>query len=241
MQNSSNPTNNPVKAIECKNVGVYYPSNNSIFSSKSDKEGYWALQDVTFDLNRGDILGVVGANGAGKSTILAVISNIIVPDRGSINTFDHSSMLLSINAGFSSGLSGRKNIYLIGLTVGISKTFIDEKIDEIIAFTDIGQFIDKPVQTYSTGMRTRLGFSTALFLEPEILLIDEALGVGDKNFKKKSSDALKKKLSKNTTAIIVSHSEATIKEICNRAVLLEKGRNTAFGTPDEVFNVYNSR
>lgn len=236
MQSSSNQ-----KAIECKNVAVYYPSANSIFTSKNDKEGYWALQDVTFDLNRGDILGVIGANGAGKSTILSVISKIIVPDRGSINTFDNSSMLLSINAGFSGGLSGRKNIYLIGLTLGISKKFIDEKIDEIIAFTDIGQFIDKPVQTYSTGMRTRLGFSTALFLEPDILLIDEALGVGDKNFKKKSSDALKKKLSKNTTAIIVSHSEPTIKEICSRALLIEKGRSTTFGSPEEVFNVYNSR
>lgn len=239
MQNLSNLSTNPNIAIQCKNVAIFYPAVNSIVPKTKDKKGFWALKDVTFELDRGDILGVVGSNGAGKSTILSVISGIIDPDQGSVDTFNHSSMLLSINAGLSSNLTGRKNIHLIGLTLGIPKEIIDEKINEIIAFTNLGEFIEKPVATYSSGMRTRLGFSTALHLSPDIFLIDEALGVGDQDFKKKSSEALKKKLSKNTTAIIVSHSERTIRELCNKALLMEHGKSVGFGTPEEIFKIYN--
>jgi ABC-type polysaccharide/polyol phosphate transport system ATPase subunit len=239
MQNSSSSSTNPHIAIQCKNVAVFYPAANSIFPNKKNKKGFWALKDVSFELNRGDIVGVVGSNGAGKSTILSVISGIIEADKGEINTFNHSSMLLSINAGLSSGLSGRKNIFMVGLTMGLSKKLIEEKIDEIIEFTDLGEFIDKPVGTYSSGMKTRLGFSTALHLAPDIFLIDEALGVGDLHFRKKSSDALKQKLAKNTTALIVSHSEGTIKQLCNKALLMEHGKSIAFGTPDEIFKIYN--
>ena len=127
----------------------------------------------------------------------------------------------------------------MGLTLGIPKPIIDEKIEEIIDFTDIRTFIDKPVETYSSGMKTRLGFSTALYLEPEIFLVDEALGVGDKDFRKKSSNALHDKLSKNSTGIIASHNEKTIKELCNKALLIEEGQSIAFGTPEEVFKQYN--
>jgi lipopolysaccharide transport system ATP-binding protein len=228
-------------AIQAKNVGVYYPPTNSFFSKKKkNKEGFWAIQDLSFELNKGDILGLVGPNGAGKSTAMSVIGNIISPDRGSINTFGHSVMLLTLNAGLSPNLSGRKNIFLTGLTLGISKEVISEKIEEIIAFADIGDFIDKPVNTYSTGMKSRLGFSTALYLEPEIFLIDEALGVGDKDFRKKSTLAMRKKLSKNVTAIIVSHNDETIRSLCTKAVLMQQGRSVAYGSPDEVLKIYNA-
>ncbi len=226
--------------ISCKNVAVFYPESNSIFPSKRKANGFWALKNLTFDLKRGETLGLIGKNGAGKSTALSVINKIIDPDQGKIETFSHTSLLLSINAGLSANLSGRKNIYLIGLTLGLTKKKIDEKIDEIIAFTDLKDFIDKPVDTYSTGMRTRLGFSTALFLEPDVLLVDEALGVGDKDFKKKSHDALKDKLSKNTTAIIASHSESTILSLCSKALLMNNGESIAYGTPEEVYKIYNT-
>lgn len=239
MQNSPNVAENQTLTVQCKNIAIYYPPNNNIFSMKKSNMGFWALKDVSFDLYKGDILGLVGANGAGKSTILSVISKIITPDKGTVDTFDHTAMLLTINAGLSPSLSGRKNIFLTGLTLGLPKKIIEEKMEEIIAFASIGDFIDKPVNTYSTGMKSRLGFSTALYLEPDIFLIDEALGVGDQDFKKKSSEALKKKLSKNVTAIIVSHSEKTIKELCTKALLMEHGRSTAFGTPDEIFKIYN--
>lgn len=229
----------PQLAIQCENVGIYYPPANNIFVRKKRNGGFWALRGVSFDVNKGDILGIVGANGAGKSTILSVIGRIIAPNTGSVNTFDHSAMLLTINAGLSPNLTGRKNIILSGLTLGISKKTIEEKMDEIIAFASIGEFIDKPVNTYSTGMKSRLGFSTAIYLEPEIFLIDEALGVGDQDFRKKSSEAIKKKLSKNVTAVVVSHNERTIKELCNRALLMEHGQSTASGTPDEIFKIYN--
>lgn len=224
-------------AISAKNVGIFYPAAASL--KKTYKKGFWALQDVSFEINKGDILGVIGSNGAGKSTLLSVISGIMAPDNGTVNTYNHSAMLLSLNAGLSPQLSGRKNIFLTGLTLGMDKNLINQRMEEIIQFSDLGDFIEKPVATYSTGMRSRLGFSTALYLEPDIFLIDEALGVGDRDFKKKSSDALKLKLSKNVTAVIVSHSEKTIKELCNKALFLERGKSVVFGTPAEVFKVYN--
>lgn len=237
MPSSSDPR---VPAIRCQGVGVYFPPPSGFFLNRHARQGFWALKDLTFELDRGDILGLVGANGAGKSTALAAISRIISPNRGTIDTFGHSTMLLSINAGLSPNLSGRKNIILTGLTLGIPKRVIDEKMDEIIDFSGIGDFIDKPVVTYSTGMKSRLGFSTGLYLEPEIFLIDEALGVGDQDFKKKSSEALRKKLSGNVTAIIVSHSERTIKDLCTKALFMDQGTGTLLGTPDEVFQAYNA-
>jgi lipopolysaccharide transport system ATP-binding protein len=229
------------KAITFQNVGVFYPKQGlSVFRPKKMQEGYWALKDVSFEIKRGDILGIIGNNGAGKSTSLSLINGIISQSKGIVNTYGLRSALLSINAGFLQSLSGRKNIYLLGLSLGIDKKVINDAMLEIIAFSELQEFIDEPVETYSSGMKARLGFSTAMILHPDILLIDEVLGVGDRNFKKKSSDAIKEKLKGSSTAVIVSHSERTILELTNKALWIEKGNTMAFGDSESVMKEYIS-
>jgi lipopolysaccharide transport system ATP-binding protein len=237
MQKSPNKVG---KAISFDHVGMFYPRRPSIFKTFSSKDGHWALQDVSFSIDHGDILGIIGNNGAGKSTTLGLITGIIQETKGEVNTYGNKSALLSINSGFISSLSGRKNIILLGLSLGISKKTIMDAIDDIISFSELKEFIDEPVETYSSGMKTRLGFSTAIMLQPEILLIDEVLGVGDRNFKKKSSEAMKKKLAGHSTAVIVSHSERTILDHCNKCLWIEKGISMAFGDTKNVMNEYIS-
>ena len=226
------------KAITFEHVGMFYPKKPSILKWGGTKDGHWALRDVTFSINHGDVLGVIGNNGAGKSTTLALITGIIQQTTGTIDTHGSHAALLSINSGFVTSLSGRKNIVLLGLSLGIHKKQIFDAMESIIEFSELGDFIDEPVETYSSGMKTRLGFSTAIMLQPEILLIDEVLGVGDRNFKKKSSEVMKQKLAGNTTAVIVSHSEKMILEHCNKSLWIEKGVSMAFGKTDEVMKEY---
>lgn len=227
-------------AISFDNVGMFYPRKPNIFRRKPSEDGFWALRDISFEINHGEILGIIGNNGAGKSTTLALITRIIQETTGKVDTFDNKVALLSINSGFVTALSGRKNIMLLGLSLGIEKQKIIQVMDDIIEFSEIGEFINEPVETYSSGMKARLGFSTAIMLEPEILLIDEVLGVGDRNFKKKSSEVMKKKLSGHTTAIIVSHNENTILEHTHKSLWIEKGRKMAFGNSKEVMKEYIS-
>lgn len=227
------------KAITFANAAVYYPPTNKIHLRKKKREqGFWALKDVSFEINKGDILGIVGRNGAGKTTTLSLINGIIAPDRGSISTYQNTSSLLSINAGMVPELSGEKNIYLLGLILGIEIVKIKEKVAEIIEYSELGDFIYKPINTYSTGMKSRLGFATAIYLQPDILLIDEITGVGDRAFKKKSKKTIREKLQKNVTAVIVSHSESMIKELCTKALWIENGVSVAFGNPEDVVNEY---
>ncbi|MEZ4820481.1 MAG: ABC transporter ATP-binding protein [Bdellovibrionota bacterium] len=227
------------KAISFADVGVYYPRPvKNIFRKREQNDGFWALKDVTFEIEEGDVLGIIGNNGAGKSTTLSLISGIISQSKGLVETYGNKSTLLSINAGFSSSLSGRKNIMLLGLSLGIRRQVITASMDEIIAFSELEDFIDEPVETYSSGMKARLGFSTALVLQPDILLIDEVLGVGDRNFKKKSNEAIKEKLRGNSTAVVVSHSERIILALCNKVLWLDKGISMAFGDPDKVVQEY---
>jgi len=235
MQNSSKKT-----LISIKNVGICFKKQARL-SKGSNKKVFWALQDVTFDIYRNETLGIIGRNGAGKSTILATIGDIYEPDRGEVKNWGCKVSLLSLRAGFVPYLSGRKNIVLNGLILGSTKKEIMKDIDKIIEFSELGDFIDEPVVTYSSGMSARLGFSTALFMNPDLILIDEVLGVGDINFRKKSTEAIKSKLTKNLSAVLCSHSEPTIRELCQRVVWLEKGKVELVGTPDEVFEVYNKR
>ncbi|MBC8205660.1 MAG: ABC transporter ATP-binding protein [Kiritimatiellaeota bacterium] len=214
-------TKQPV--ISLKNIGVCY-RRHGLFSRKP-KNIFWALEDVSFDVYPGETLGITGRNGAGKSTLLKILAGIISPDRGTIKMSGLRTTLLSLQAGFDPFLTGRQNITLSGMLLGMTRKEITEKEEEIIALADIGDFINQPIRTYSTGMRVRLGFATAHYVDPDILLIDEVLGVGDADFQKKSSALIHNKINSDQTVIIVSHSPAVIKNLCDRSITIEHGKN----------------
>jgi lipopolysaccharide transport system ATP-binding protein len=199
---------------------------------------FWALEDVSLTVNRGETLGVIGRNGAGKSTLLRLLAGIIRPDRGIVENLGYQSTLLSLQVGFVDYLSGRENVILSGMLLGMHRREIEEKMASIIEFAELGEFIDQPIQTYSSGMRARLGFSTALHVEPDILLIDEVLGVGDAEFKEKSTRAMRERMRSDRTVVLVSHSLGLIRSVCDRVVWIEKGRNREEGDPKTVGKSY---
>jgi len=210
--------------------------------SQDDKKGepFYALKEISFEVEKGKVLGVIGNNGAGKSTLLRLISGIYQPDSGSVKVNGSISALLSLGAGFENELSGLDNIYLNGLYMGLKERKIDQLVDEIVDFSGLPEYIYQPVKTYSSGMRARLGFSISYFVKCEIMLIDETLGVGDKQFKKKSTDAIYDLINSGITVLIVSHNMNTIKDLCERCIWLEKGQIHMFGKTDEVVNSYNA-
>jgi lipopolysaccharide transport system ATP-binding protein len=186
-------------------------------------EAFFALRDVSFNVEFGESVGLIGRNGAGKSTLLKILSRITRPSKGRVTIYHHVNSLLEVGTGFNVELSGRENIYLSGSFLGMKSSEIRRKFDEIVAFSEIEQFIDTPVKYYSSGMFVRLGFSVAVHLTPEILLLDEVLSVGDADFKKKSLNKMKELLGSGATIIFVSHIESAIKEICKRAIWLSHG------------------
>lgn len=213
----------------------------SMFSLKkfAKTEYFEAVKGLSFEIKKGQILGIVGKNGSGKSTMLKAIAGIFSPDEGEIDLHGHSVSLLSIGVGFQSALTGRENIYLSGMLLGFEREKIDEKIDEIIEFSELGDFIDRPVKTYSSGMYSKLAFSITAILETEIMLIDEVLSVGDAKFKKKSYDKMKSLIDdKDRTVIIVSHSTDTLKNLCDNILWIHDGEMKMMGTTDEVLPEY---
>ena len=238
---------NKENAIEVKNLRIRYKclKNVSIKSSifrlkKSKTEVFEAVRGISFDVKRGEIVGLIGKNGSGKSTTLRAIAGIFSPDEGTIDLSSESVALLSIGVGFQRKLTGRENIVLSGMLLGFTKEQIEEKMDAIIEFAELGQFIDMPVKTYSSGMFSKLAFSITALLEPEIMLVDEVLSVGDAKFKKKSSQKMKELISDdNRTVIIVSHNTETIKSLCERVIWLHEGEIKMIGTVDEVLPVYD--
>ncbi|MGN0371081.1 MAG: ABC transporter ATP-binding protein [Butyrivibrio sp.] len=238
---------NKENAIEVKNLRIRYKclKNVSIKSSifrlkKSKTEVFEAVRGISFDVKRGEIVGLIGKNGSGKSTTLRAIAGIFSPDEGTIDLSSESVALLSIGVGFQRKLTGRENIVLSGMLLGFTKEQIEEKMDAIIEFAELGQFIDMPVKTYSSGMFSKLAFSITALLEPEIMLVDEVLSVGDAKFKKKSSQKMKELISDdNRTVIIVSHNTETIKSLCDRVIWLHEGEIKMIGTVDEVLPVYD--
>lgn len=199
---------------------------------------FWALKDINFTLNKGDRLGILGLNGAGKSTLLKVIAGVLKATEGSVTTKGKIAPLLELGAGFDQQYTGRENIYLYGAVLGFSKKFLDEKYDEIVKFSELEKFIDVPVKNYSSGMKSRLGFSVATLVEPDILILDEVLSVGDAKFRKKSEKKIMSMFDKGVTVLFVSHSLEQVQRLCNKAILLEKGRIIASGTVDEVSKIY---
>ena len=206
-------------------------------------ESFLALKDVSFTVNKGDTVGIIGSNGAGKSTLLKTLAGVFQPDSGKIEIFSDSVSLLTLGAGFEPDLSGIENIYLNGVLLGFKRKQIDEKIQEIIDFAGIGDFIYKPLRTYSSGMRARLAFAISSNIEPEILLLDEVLGVGDEEFREKSQNKIRDLIKSQRTVVLVSHSMTTIRELCDQVLWLEHGEVMGYGDTNELVEKYleNSR
>lgn len=228
-----------VKDLHITYRGLKKTSIRASWKKLGDKvELFKALKGVNFEVEEGKILGIIGKNGSGKSTMLRAIAGIFSPDKGTIDLHGNSISLLSIGVGFNKKLTGKENIYLSGMLLGFSEEEIARKEKEIIAFADIGNFIDKPVKTYSSGMYSKLAFAI-MILETDIMLIDEVLSVGDAKFKEKSYNKMKELISdEHRTVIIVSHSLGTIKELCNEVLWLNDGEVIMMGSPNEVLPKY---
>jgi len=209
-------------------------------NGRSDEEIIWALDDVSFDVNPGEVMGIIGSNGAGKSTLLTILSRIIVPTSGRAALYGRVASLLEVGTGFHPDLSGRENIYLNGAVLGMRRREIDARFDEIVAFAEIEAFIDTAVKRYSSGMYVRLAFAVAAHLDPEILILDEVLAVGDASFQKKCLGKMDDVTRSGRTVLLVSHNLPMVSQLCERAILLEHGRVAATGPAASVVAHYLS-
>src|SRR5580658_7989204 len=209
--------------------------------SPSDKREFWALQDISFEVRRGEALGIIGRNGAGKSTALKILSRIMRPTKGRLVVNGRLSALIEVSAGFHHDLTGRENIFLNGTILGMSRREIESKLDQIIAFSELEAFIDTPVKRYSSGMFARLGFSVAAHVDPEVLIVDEVLSVGDYVFQQKCVERMKEVIHSGATVLFVSHNLKSVSEFCDRCLLLDKGRSVMTGPAKEVISTYLNR
>lgn len=233
-------------AIRVENLTIRYRSlksysikKNLLHLNRNKKEYFEAVKQVSFEVEKGEILGIVGKNGSGKSTMLRALAHIFSPDEGSIDTFENTVSLLSIGVGFQKELSGRENIILSGMLLGFSEEQIREKMPRIIKFADLGRFIDMPVSTYSSGMYSKLAFSITAILETDIILIDEVLSVGDRRFKKKSYKKMKSLISdKERTVVIVSHNNQSLRDLCTKVLWINEGEMVMIGETNEVLDKY---
>ena len=191
--------------------------------NKIKNNNFWALKDVNFEINRGEVVGFIGSNGAGKSTLLKVVAGVMKPTKGNVDVYGNICPMIELGAGFDTQLTARENIYLNGAVMGYSKELIDSKFDEIVEFSELKDFLDVPVQNFSSGMVARLAFSIATIVDPEILIVDEILSVGDIAFQAKSEAKMMQMIGGGTTVLFVSHSIEQIKKMCNRVVWIEHG------------------
>ncbi len=205
---------------------------------KRQNDDFYALSDVSFTLHPGDRVGILGLNGAGKSTLLKAIAGVYKPTEGYVKRKGKIAPLLELGAGFDKEYTARENIYLYGAVLGYTKEFIDSKFDEIIRFAELEKFVDVPVKNYSSGMKSRLGFAICTAVNPEILILDEVLSVGDARFRKKSEARVMEMFEGNVTVLFVSHSLEQVKRICNKALILDHGVLTDFGDIDEIAEIY---
>jgi ABC-type polysaccharide/polyol phosphate transport system ATPase subunit len=232
--------------ISVEDVTLCFPRRRSLYSlltsSKNKRKRHFtALDGVNLDIEKGEIVGIIGTNGCGKSTLLRIISGIYSPDRGTCKVKGNISLLAGLGTGFSPHQTGRENAILYGSVLGYSKQKIVDKLPEIISFSELGDFIEEPIRTYSAGMKARLGLAVASAINPDILLIDEVLGVGDPTFKKKSTDRIIEMVEEAGTVIIVSHSFGMLSKLCDRIVLMEQGRIIDIGDPHSVIQTYHKR
>ena len=232
-------------AIEAKNVCINYrimknvTVRHNLFKKHSHEETFEAVKNVSFTVEKGGILGIIGRNGSGKSTLLRAIAGVFSPNSGSIDLKGHTVSLMALGVGFKENLTGRDNIALSGMLLGFSEHQIRDKMQEIVDFAEIGEFIDRPVRTYSSGMHSKLAFAITAMLETDIMLVDEVLSVGDERFKKKSLSKMKELITdKNRTVIIVSHSIDTLKSLCDEVMWIHDGELREMGEPKEVLGHY---
>ena len=237
--------------VEVKNVSMRFKLEQSkdktlkgfvvnMLKRKLRYEEFSALEDVSFSVNRGEVIGIIGKNGAGKSTLLKIISGIMQPTTGTVIVRKNIVPMLELGSGFDFELTGRENIYLNGAILGYSKEFLKEKFDEIVAFSELERFIDTPIRNYSSGMMMRLAFSIATVVNPEILIVDEILSVGDAQFQEKSRARMMELMSGGTTVFFVSHSLSQIREMCNKVIWLKDGRIEKIGKTQEVCDAYEN-
>ena len=200
-----------------------------------------AVDHISAKIRDGSVFGLIGTNGAGKSTLLKVIAGVYKPTTGTVKRYGHIAPMIELGAGFDPNYTGRENVFLYGSVLGFSREFLEEKYDEILEFSELGEFIDVPIKNYSSGMRARLGFSIATVVEPEILILDEVLSVGDAKFRKKCERKMQKMFDHGVTVLFVSHSLAQVKRLCNKAILLEHGQLIAQGDIDDVSEIYERK
>ena len=202
---------------------------------------FWALRDISFELKKGERLGILGLNGAGKSTLLKIIAGVYKPTVGTVEKHGKIAPMLELGAGFDMQYTGAENIFLYGSVLGFSREFLEEKYDEIVEFSELNKFIDVPLKNYSSGMRARLGFSIATVVEPDILILDEVLSVGDAKFRKKSERRVMEMFDKGVTVLFVSHSLEQVQRLCDKAMILEHGQMIAYGDTAKVSKIYEKK
>ncbi|QWS34807.1 ABC transporter ATP-binding protein [Curtobacterium sp. L6-1] len=235
-------------AVTVENVSkrfrMYHERNDSLKSmvmrgKKSVHEDFWALKDVSFEVPQGKTFGLIGKNGSGKSTLLKCLAKILWPEEGTITARGKQASLLEVGSGFHPELSGRENVFLNGSILGMSRKEVARKFDEIVSFSGVGHFIDQPVKNYSSGMYVRLGFSVAVAVTPDILVVDEVLAVGDATFQKRCRTKFKEMKEEGRTVILVSHSMGTVKDMCDEVAWLNQGELQMIGKTDDVVAAYN--
>ena len=199
---------------------------------QAKKEEFWALKDISFEVKKGEVVGFIGSNGAGKSTMLKVIAGVMKPTIGQVKVEGNICPMIELGAGFDMDLTARENIFLNGAVLGYSKAFIEEKFDEIVEFSELKEFLDVPVRNFSSGMTARLAFSIATVVDPEILIVDEILSVGDLAFQQKSENKMQSMIGGGTTVLFVSHSTEQIKKICNKVTWIEHGKVQQIGSKE---------
>lgn len=240
------------KAIEVKDVSIKFNLSKEKVDSVKDYiikllkrqlkyNEFWALRDINFTVYKGDRVGILGLNGAGKSTLLKVIAGVYKPTTGYVKRYGKIAPLIELGAGFDRQYTGRENVYLYGSVLGYSKQFLDEIYDEIVEFSELKEYMDVPLKNYSSGMRSRLGFAIATAVCPEILILDEVLSVGDAKFRRKSSAKVMSMFDKGVTVLFVSHNVNEVERLCNKAILLEKGKIIAQGDVLDVTAIYREK
>jgi len=230
-------------AINLHNVSKTFKISDKIdllglFLKRNEKKSFKALHDISFSIKKGEVLGIIGANGSGKTTLLRIIAGIYKPDQGHVEVKGRLSPLMQIGAGFQRELRAKENIIINGMLLGLSKSQIEKKIDSIMEYADLNKFSNLKLKHYSTGMRARLAFSTAMQVDPDILMVDEIISVGDKNFKDKSYETFLSFKKKNKTILMATHNLGNLSQICDRLLLLDKGKKVMIGLPEKVLKKY---